>query len=163
MSHRLPIFTLPVLAIILLASGCSTLPQGDSDLVQTQQLPPNQPMILVEMQSEKQGGSSVKLPLATAPTIQAAIDQAHVPKKFHRFHVAISRLPQHPGAAPQKLIAKYDHLAKRVPFEYDYQLQAGDRVVVVESSTTAFDEIFGGVLDPLRAMSGYGTKDKSPF
>lgn len=164
MNHRLPLFTLPVLTIILLGSGCSTVPTSDSLANQGQPgMPPNQPMILVEMQSPEKGGSTQKLPLSAAPTLQAAIEQSQANKKFKRFHIAVSRLPQYPGAQPQKLVSKYDHHAEQVPFEYDYQLQHGDRVVIVENPTSSMDDMFGGIIAPLRAAAGQPPIDKSPF
>lgn len=124
---------------------------------------PNQPMILVEMQSKEHKGSTQKILLAQAPTVQAAVDQAKANAKFKRFHIAVSRLPQHPGAQPQKLISQYDHVDKAIPMEYDYQLQAGDRVVIVEDPSTTMDDIFGGVVGPLKMMAGADAGKASPF
>jgi len=164
MVSRLPAFTLPILAILLLGTGCSTVPQSNSELQTTNQaMPPNQPMILVEFQSPEQGGTEVKLPLAAAPTVQAAVEKSKAPSKYKRFHIAVSRLPQQPGGVPQKLISKYNHVEQRIAFEYDYQLQAGDRVVIYENPSNTMDDLFGTVLSPLRNMAGMPPVDKSPF
>ncbi|GAA4425954.1 hypothetical protein [Bremerella cremea] len=165
MNYRLPLFTFPVLAIIMLGSGCSTVPTSDSAVTPDQApAPPNQPMILVEMQSPERGTRSTqKIPLHAAPTLQAAVDQSRVESKYKRFHIAISRFPQHQGGQPQKLISQYDHHAGQIPYEYDYQLQAGDRVVIVEDGTSSVDDIFGSIMAPLRMASGKPPVDKSPF
>ncbi|PQO27739.1 hypothetical protein C5Y97_26975 [Blastopirellula marina] len=167
MIHRLPLFTFPVLLIILLGSGCSMIQPAssyDSDPTQDQaNMPPNQPMILVDIQPKESRGSTQRIPLAQAPTLQAAVDQSKAGGKFKRFHIAVSRLPQYPGGQPQKLVSKYDHIEKAIPFEYDYQLQAGDRVVIVEDPSNTMDDIFGGIVGPLRAMAGGEAAHTSPF
>lgn len=164
MNQQLPLFTLPVLAIILLASGCSTVPQSDAVSTQDQaMIPPNQPMIMVEMQSPETGNKTQKIPLASAPTLQAAVMQSKANEKFERFHIAISRLPARPGLPPQKLISKYDHLNEQIPFEYDYQLRAGDRVVIVKDPTDTMDDLLGTIVGPLRMAAGREPINKSPF
>ncbi|MBI1247189.1 hypothetical protein GC197_05015 [bacterium] len=165
MTKNLPLFTLPVLAIILLGSGCSTIPKSDPVNAQEQAaLPTNQPMILVEMQCPRESkSSSKKLLLSEAPTLQAAVVKSGAVDEYKRFHVAVSRLPQAPGAPPEKLVSKYDHVAKQVPLEYDYQLRPGDRVVVVEDPSTALDDMFGGLINPIRMAAGRPPVDISPF
>lgn len=164
MNRQLPLFTFPVLAILLLGSGCSTVPQSDAVSTQDQaMIPPNQPMIMVEMQSAESGTETQKIPLAAAPTLQAAITQAKANKKFERFHIAISRLPERPGAAPQKLISKYDHHSEQIPFEYDYQLRPGDRVVIVKDPTDTMDDLLGKIIGPMRMAAGREPLNKSPF
>ncbi len=167
MIQRFPLFTFPVLLIILLGTGCSMIQpasSSDSALPQDQaNMPPNQPMILVEMQSKDSGGSTQRIPLTQAPTLQAAVDQSKASSKFKRFHIAVSRLPQHPGGQPQKLISKYDHVKDEIPMEYDYQLRTGDRVVIVEDPRGTMDDIFGGIVGPLRMMAGAEPANQSPF
>ncbi|MFN3148627.1 hypothetical protein [Bremerella sp.] len=164
MNQQLPLFTLPVLAIILLGSGCSTVPQSDAVSTQDQaMIPPNQPMIMVEMQSPQTGTETVKIPLAAAPTLQHAVVQSKANKKFERFHIAVSRLPDRPGAAPQKLISKYDHHNEQIPFEYDYQLRPGDRVVIVKDPSDTMDDLLGTIIGPMRMAAGREPLNKSPF
>ena len=165
MTKNLPLFTLPALAIILLGSGCSTIPKSDPiDAQEQAALPPNQPMILVEMQCPRENkSSSKKILLAEAPTIQAAVQKSGAVDKYKRFHVAVSRLPQMPGAPPEKLVSKYDHATKEIPLEYDYQLRPGDRVVVVEDPSTALGDMFGGIIAPIRMAAGRPPVDISPF
>lgn len=164
MNQQLPLFTLPVLAIILLASGCSTVPQSDPVSTQDQAaINPNQPMIMVEMQSPGTGTETRKIPLAAAPTLQAAVMQSKANKKFDRFHIAVSRLPQHPGAPPEKLVSKYDHHNEQIPFEYDYQLRAGDRVVIVKDPSDTMDDLLGTLVGPMRMAAGREPIDRSPF
>ncbi|WP_146117771.1 MULTISPECIES: hypothetical protein [Pirellulaceae] len=167
MIQRFPLFTFPVLMIILLGSGCSMMqPMANSDSALSQDEPtgpPNQPMILVEMQSKDAAGSTKRIPLTMAPTLQAAVDQAKAEAKFKRFHIAVSRLPQHHGGQPQKLVSKYDHVSKEIPPEYNYQLFAGDRVVIVEDPRSTMDDLFGGIVGPLRVMAGGQPTGGSPF
>jgi len=164
MNQQLPLFTLPVLAIILLGSGCSTVPQSDAVSTQEQAaIHPNQPMIMVELQSPETGSQTQKIPLASAPTLQHAVMQAQANKKFDRFHIAISRLPQRPGLPPQKLISKYDHHNEQIPMEYDYQLRPGDRVVIVKDPSGTMDDLLGTIVGPMRMAAGREPINKSPF
>lgn len=164
MVRGFPLFTFPVLFVILIGTGCSMVPKSDTSAAYDQgNIPPNEPMILVEMQSKETGGSTQRIPLSKAPTLQAAVDQANAGAKYHRFHIAVSRLPEQPGLPPQKLISKYDHSSKTIPFEYDYTLRAGDRVVIVEDPRTSMNDIFGGLIGPLRMAAGGEPLDKSPF
>ena len=164
MVRRFPLFTFPVLFVILIGTGCSMVPKSDTSAAYDQaNVPPNEPMILVEMQSKENGGSTQRIPLSKAPTLQAAVDQANASAKYNRFHIAVSRLPAQPGLPPQKLISQYDHVQNRVPFEYDYGLKAGDRVVIVEDPRTSMNDLFGGIIGPLRMAAGGEALDKSPF
>lgn len=164
MVRRFPLFTFPVLFLILVGTGCSMVPKSETPAAYDQaNVPPNEPMILVEMQSKETGGSTQRIPLAKAPTLQAAVDQANATAKYKRFHIAVSRLPEQPGRPPQKLISQYDHVEKMVPFEYDYQLKSGDRVVIVEDPRNSMNDLFGGLIGPLRMAAGGEPLDKSPF
>lgn len=164
MVRRFPLFTFPVLFVILIGTGCSMVPKSEPSAAYDQaSVPPNEPMILVEMQSKESGGSTQRIPLSKAPTLQAAVDQANATAKYRRFHIAVSRLPGQPGLPPQKLISKYDHSKKIIPTEYDYGLRAGDRVVIVEDQRTSMNDIFGGIIGPLRMAAGGEPVDKSPF
>ncbi|MBA2116549.1 hypothetical protein [Bremerella alba] len=164
MNQQLPLFTLPVLAIILLGSGCSTVPQSESVSTQDQaMIPPNQPMIMVEMQESGEASHTQKIPLAAAPTLQAAVERSKANERFDRFHIAVSRLPQHPGLPPQKLVSKYDHRNKQIPFEYDYQLNAGDRIVIVKDPSDTMDDLLGTIVGPMRMAAGREPINRSPF
>lgn len=164
MNQQLPLFTLPVLAIILLGSGCSMVPKTDAVATPNQAAgPPNQPMILVEFQAPGEASTTQRIPLSSAPTLQAAVQQTQANEKYDRFHIAISRLAQHPGAQPQKLVSQYDHRSEQIPFEYDYQLRPGDRVVIVKDPTDTMDDLLGSIVGPLRMAAGREPLNKSPF
>jgi len=172
MVNRLPVFTLPILLLLVLGSGCTMFPAAPTEttppLPPTQAFnpqtpPPNQPMILVEIQAPKKQSETKQIPLASAPTLQAAVDQVNATSKFKRFHIAVSRLPQHQGGEAQKLISQYDHQEKRIPFEYDYQLHPGDRIVIIEDSSSFVEDMFGGAINPIRGMAGLPPTNGSPF
>lgn len=162
MTNRLPTFTLPALLMVLTGLGCQTFSGSGPDATEIGGMP-EQPMIMVDMQSGESTEKSVKLPLASAPTLQAAVDQSKATRKFKRFHIAISRLPQKPGGQPQTLVSKYDHVSKKIPFDSDYALRPGDRVVIVEDKTSVVDDMLGGFINPLRAISGNAPPNRSPF
>jgi len=163
MTNRLPTFTLPALLMVLTSLGCQTFSGSGPDVADVGGGMPQQPMIMVEMQSGESTQKSVKLPLASAPTLQAAVEQSKADRRFKRFHIAISRLPQNPGGQPQTLVSKYDHVGKKIPFDSDYALRPGDRVVIVEDKSSVIDDMLGSFLNPVRAISGSGRSNKSPF
>ncbi|MCC9605069.1 hypothetical protein LOC68_24810 [Blastopirellula sp. JC732] len=161
-SRRLPLFTFPVLAILLVGSGCTTLPmmnKSDADAAKVEQ----GPQYIVEILDENHRGETKKLPLTEGATVQTAIEASRANRKFSRFHVAVSRLPAYPGAPPQKLVSGYDHVGKQVPMEYDYSLRPGDRVVILKDTSNSMDDMFGSVLNPLRMMGGNETVGANPL
>lgn len=154
-SKPFPLFTLPVLAILLVGSGCSgmQLTNSSADAEAEAAAHPG-PQYIVEFVDEHHKGESKRLPLTEGATVQTAIEASRAQRKFSRFHVAVSRLPAYPGAPPQKLVSGYDHIEKQVPMEFDYSLRPGDRVVILEDTTNSIDDIFGSVINPFRMMSG---------
>ncbi|MEX1042252.1 MAG: hypothetical protein WDZ51_16590 [Pirellulaceae bacterium] len=163
MTNRLPTFTLPALLMVLSGLGCQTFSNSGPDVAEVGGDMPQQPMIMVEMQSGESTQKSVKLPLASAPTLQAAVEQSKADHRFKRFHIAISRLPQNSGGQPQTLVSKYDHVSNKIPFDSDYALRPGDRVVIVEDKSSVVDDMLGSFLNPMRALTGSGQANRSPF
>lgn len=162
-SRRLPLFTFPVLAILLIGGGCSGLPLANRTAEQDAAAAQAGPQYIVELVDENHHAETKKLPLSEGATVQTAIDASHARSKFSRFHVAISRLPAYPGAAPQKLVSGYDHIAKQVPMEYDYSLRPGDRVVILKDSNNSLDDMFGSIINPFRMMGGAPSADANPL
>ncbi|TWT31882.1 hypothetical protein [Blastopirellula retiformator] len=162
-SRRLPLFTFPVLAILLVGSGCSGVPLAPQAEPEVAQQAQQGPQYIVELLDENHRGETKKLPLTPGATVQTAIDASQARKKFSRFHVAVSRLPAYPGAPPQKLVSGYDHVGKQVPMEYDYSLRPGDRVVILKDTANSMDDMFGSILNPLRTAAGTPTVGSNPL
>lgn len=161
-SKPFPLFTLPILAILLVGSGCSgmQLAQSNADAEAAAQ---QGPQYIVEFVDEHHKGETKKLSLTEGATVQTAIDASHARRKFKRFHVAVSRLPAYPGAQPQKLVSGYDHIARQVPMEFDYSLRPGDRVVILEDTTNSIDDVFGSVINPFRMIGGADPVGSNPL
>ncbi|UUO08328.1 hypothetical protein M4951_08430 [Blastopirellula sp. J2-11] len=162
-SRRLPLFTLPVLAILLIGGGCSGIPLAKQNAEQDAAAAQGGAQYIVELVDENHHGETKKLPLTEGATVQTAIDASRAKSKFRRFHVAISRLPAYPGAPPQKLVSGYDHIAKQVPMEYDYSLRPGDRIVILKDTNNSLDDMFGTLINPFRMMGGAPSVDANPL
>ncbi|PHR99110.1 MAG: hypothetical protein COA78_25415 [Blastopirellula sp.] len=136
--------------------------QGNQPMAMNAPAPQGPPkMVLVEFVPSKGATEFKKMPLYGPMTVQQIIEQSGATAKFKRLDVAVSRLPQYPGGAPQKLISQYDHVNKKVPMSHDYFLQPGDRIVIVENTSGVFDDLFGATLNPIRKMTGAEKNSRS--
>ncbi|MGY8768370.1 MAG: hypothetical protein ACKVH8_08085 [Pirellulales bacterium] len=138
------------------------MPQGNQPMGMNQPLRQGPPqMVLVEFVPSKGATEFKKVPLRGPMTVQQIIDHTGASARFKRIDVAVSRLPEYPGAAPQKLVSTYDHAKKQVPMSHDYSLRPGDRIVLVENTSGVLDDLFGGTLNPIRKMTGTDKQSRS--
>ena len=77
-------------------------------------------------------------PLAGPLTIQEALEATKANKKFKRFNLELHR--PLPDGRVHSMILEFDRTVKHVDPEYDYSIQPGDRVIVVEDTRTMFDD-----------------------
>ena len=104
---------------------------------------------------DKQKPQAIERPLTGALHVQEALEQTGALKKFRRCEIAIVR--RLPNGMGHKIPVDYDRNVKRVTPEFDYALLPGDRLIVTEDTTTAFDDLFeNSWLGPLGGKSGKG-------
>jgi hypothetical protein len=75
------------------------------------------------------------------------LEQSGAIKRFSRMHVQLQRPLPTGGWHVMEL--EFDRDLKRIAPEYDYALLPGDRVVVREDTTTAWDDVMVRALKPL--------------
>ncbi len=145
------LYSVAMASLAILASGCSTVGLVDADV---SKLPgeatesvadsgqPAGAQVTIAMQSAGKDREIRKMPLAGVMRVQEALDEVGATKRFRRMNVRVMRLN---GGQRQKLEVKYDHSNRSVKPEYDYVLHPGDQLVVVEDTTTAFDDMLGSL------------------
>jgi hypothetical protein len=101
----------------------------------------------VEVRPDKAQPLAVEKELTDQIHVQTALDQSGALRKFHRAHIKLYR----PLAAGgwHKMNLEFDRENHRIPSEYDYALLPGDRVIVIEDTTTVLDDLLGRALQPL--------------
>lgn len=82
---------------------------------------------------------AVEKPLTGQKHVQEALQESRALSKWNRAKLDLIR--QLPTGGEHRMKMEYSLSSKRVDPENDYQLHAGDRIVVTEDTTTAFDEL----------------------
>ena len=104
---------------------------------------------------DKQKPQAIERPLTGTLHVQEALEQTGALKKFRRCEIAIVR--RLPNGMGHKIPVDYDRDVKRVTPEFDYALLPGDRLIVTEDTSTAFDDLLqDSWLGPLGGKSGKG-------
>lgn len=96
-------------------------------------------------------------PLAGPLTVQEALEHTKANKKFKRFNLELHR--PLPDGRIHAMILEYDRTVKHVDPEYDYSIQPGDKVIVVEDTTTMFDDFLKQMTEPFGGATRFTGKD----
>ena len=149
--NRLALVLLGSLATSSVLVGCSTL-QIDGSITGTtgNQQPleriaaetPVPPPLELEIRAAGKDPELRRLPLQEGMCIQDALTETGLTKRFRRMDVKLVRTTEE-GAA--KLDSKYDHKANQVESLYDYALHPGDRLIVIEDTSTMLDDLLNGL------------------
>ena len=113
--------------------------------------PANQ--ITIEFQSASGKAEGLARPLTGELCVQELLEQTRATKKFRRFNLELYRPLS--GGRWHRMMLEYDRASRCVPPESDYGLLPGDRLVVVEDTSTMVDDIANTFLnraglDPLK-------------
>lgn len=142
-------------AVGLTASGCSLIPGSDSKLGWDQMLGvaqkpaaapaenPAVPNCLVEFRTDGQASTGVQIPVSEGMCVQDAIRASGALKKFSRIKVQLAR--QLPNGNWHKMDVPFRNGKDRVEPAYDYGVRPGDRLIIIEDTTSTFDEVLGSV------------------
>jgi hypothetical protein len=152
------------MASLTAAAGCSMFqpkpelhaevtPQG----VEDGKLQPPPGNFTVEVQPE--GGEPVakEQPLVGHLTVQQALEHTRADKKFKKFKLELHR--PLPDGRWHKLVVKYDRDQKHVEPDFDYAIQSGDRLIVMQDTTTILDEALDALTLPFGGPSFRKTKN----
>lgn len=95
-------------------------------------MPPNG-NVTIAVNSQYGGGEKLTLPLVPGMTVQQALEQADLPRRFKRgMQINVMRVTPYSNGRPVPLKAKYDTVKKRVDVLHDMVLHPGDHVVIAE-------------------------------
>lgn len=162
-------FTL--IAVLAMAAGCSTgcamfQPKVSPELTASiapngvedgkVEAPPGN--FTVEVRPAKGKPIAKEQPLAGHLTVQEALEHTKANKKFKRFNLQLHR--PLPDGRVHSMILEYDRTAKLVDPEYDYAIQPGDRVIVIEDTKTMLDDFMEQVSMPFGGTSRFTGKEK---
>ncbi len=105
------------------------------------------------VQIQPEGGQPVakEQPLVGHLTMQQALENTRADKKFKKFKLSLHR--PLPDGRWHKMVVRYDRDQKHVDPEFDYTVQSGDRLIVVEDTTTILDEALDAITLPFGGPS----------
>ncbi|MCI0357893.1 MAG: hypothetical protein L0211_05315 [Planctomycetaceae bacterium] len=112
----------------------------------------------VEVRPAKGKPIAKEQPLAGPLSVQEALEHTKANKKFKRFNLQLHR--PLPDGRVHSMILQYDRAAKMVDPEYDYSIQSGDRVIVIEDTTTMLDDFMKQMSMPFGGPNRFTGKDK---
>jgi hypothetical protein len=145
------------LLYIVLATGCAGFSQPLAPLGALLSPPPEPPApgakkVTVEVRPESARPERIELALEEGDSVDTALAKSRVASRFSAMKINVYRPSGKPGGPIHPLKVEYDAGRGQVPPQYDYALRDGDRIVVTEDPTTAFDRMMGAVLGPLRGQ-----------
>ena len=138
------------LAAAAMLSGCTTLRHGnvnsrpmDAEEVAAVTGASNsahEPSITVSTQNQYGKRKSVQLPLEQGMTLQDALVETKVTRKFRDMDINVVRVTPYSKGQRVPLKAEYDPAKNRVGILHDMALHPGDHVMIVESDKSPLDE-----------------------
>lgn len=160
-------FTAAVLALAACCtSGCAMFaPKAKTDLaaevkpdgVEDGKPDPVPGQFTVEVRPVKGQPITKQQPLAGPLTVQEALVHTKANKKFKRFNLELHR--PLPDGRIHAMVLEYDRTVKHVDPEYDYSIQPGDKVIVVEDPKTMFDDFLQQLSAPFGGAKRFAGKD----
>ena len=87
-----------------------------------------------------------RVPMTEGMTVQDVLAGVQVDRVFKRMTIELQR-PTKKSHRPLKMPVTYSRKQKHVDPAYNYALQPGDRLVITEDTSTAFDDMLDGALD----------------
>jgi hypothetical protein len=102
---------------------------------------------VVEIRPEKGKPQAIERALTEQTHVQTVLEQSGALKKFKRATVEVYR--PLPSGGWHKMNLEFDKDHRQVPPEYDYAVLSGDRIIVTEDTTTAWDDVMERTLKPL--------------
>ena len=152
-TERRRLTVLGVAAILSCFVGCSmfkeqTTPKLNSEI--TKGPAPDAPppaKYTVEIRPENGKPQAVEKTLTDQTYVQTALEQTGAAKKFQRATIEVFR--PLPSGGWHKMNLELDKDTHKVPPEYDYAVLPGDRIVVIEDTTTIMDDVMERALRPL--------------
>jgi len=136
------------LVLLLGFCGCATAPLAEADVAQMTPDGANSPMFTVEIKPESGSVQQFDRPLTGEVWLQDVVTQSGAPKRFRRMNIEVQRRSANGQWAKMK--AEVDRRTKKITIETDYAIHPGDRIVIVQDTSTAIDDVLGPFLGALR-------------
>jgi hypothetical protein len=145
------------------ASGCAGLSTGELSLLgsagddaaaaKSDAAAISLPKYSVEIYPDAGQPQRVEAALDGTTFVQGALEKTGATKRFRKMNVFVIRANSD-GAGKHRMDVTYDSAKRRVASDTDYALHPGDRIVVVEDTSTFVEKMLGPMLGPLGAMGG---------
>ena len=144
---------------LLAATGCSTIGTpldsllGDPLAAGKPPAPAaseNGPKYVIGLIGHDGKKERLERPLQEATYVQDALKQSGALKRFGRVKIELYR--QGPSGEYQKLEIPFDRGRRGVRPEFDYALHPGDRLMFIEDTSNALDDILDSVTGPLGGL-----------
>jgi hypothetical protein len=104
--------------------------------------------VVVQLRPQRGGPELVKVPMEGDESVESILKKSKATSRFGRMKVSLFRSGRKGAMANEPLRVEYDSGARQVPAQYDYALQPGDKLLVIEDSRSAFEEMMGQVFGP---------------
>ena len=152
--HRLASASLLVSLLAISSTGCTVLSRGnlnskpldaDQAAALTQDPADNtnttvQPTVTVSIKPEFGRCKTVTLPLDYGMTLQNALLETKVTRRFRDMDINVMRVTPQSRGQRVPLQADYDTVKNRVGILHDMTLHPGDHIMIVETSTSPIDD-----------------------
>lgn len=104
----------------------------------------------VAVQFRPIGGNAelVQVKMDQDESVESVLQKSKAISRFRRMKVSLFRAGRTGPMAQEPLRVEFDSASRRVPAQYDYAVQPGDKLLVVEDSRTAFEDLMVTVLGP---------------
>lgn len=149
--------------LVLASSGCVTMnPAYDLAALTGMEspapiVPPPGPMgaheaprqVTVQMRPLGAAPEMVTVKMEGDESVESVLTKSKAISRFHRMKISVFRGGRKGPMANEPLRVEFDSGSRRVPSQYDYALQPGDRILVVEESRSAFDDLMASVFGPM--------------
>ncbi|MEX2175035.1 MAG: hypothetical protein WD872_11780 [Pirellulaceae bacterium] len=146
-----------------LSTGCSLFEEQLSPQLMAQ-ITPNgvedgkleTPPANFTVECRPEGGKPIakEQPLVGTLNVQEALEHTRANQKYRKFTLRLHR--PLPDGRLHQMVLEYDRKEKRVAPEFDYSILPGDQLIVIEDTSTVFDEM----LDAMAAPFGGSLKKK---
>jgi hypothetical protein len=123
------------------------LVQGQGEGPEAAQQQPAGPFFTVEIRRPGYSTQYSRVPHQGATHLQNALEKSGAAQKLKRMELYILRTPPQ-GGPRQRMTAEYDPAEKRVKWESDYAIYPGDYIVVIEDTSSEFDDMMSRFLGP---------------
>jgi hypothetical protein len=156
-----------VILACVLSTGCSIFqPKVSPELtakvtpngVEDGKVDPPPGNFTVEVRPNKGEPIAKEQPLAEPLTVQTALENTKANKKFRKFTLELHR--PLPDGRVHSMVLQYDRTAKHVDPEFDYAVLPGDRILVIEDTSTMLDEFMDNVTMPFGGPTRLSGKSK---